>query len=57
VAFKVGACAWDVGSLFYAAAQDGSRQFPHWTVALAGLNEEKLLSIINQFAIEKVGFP
>jgi hypothetical protein len=53
VAFRVGACAWDVGSLLY-TPQDGVTKFPHWTVALAGLTEEKVSAIIEQFAIEKV---
>ncbi|KAH5277151.1 non-reducing polyketide synthase elcA-like protein [Parastagonospora nodorum] len=52
VAFRVGACAWDVGSLLF-AVQDTPRQFPHWTVALAGLSEEKVSAIIEQFAVEK----
>jgi hypothetical protein len=53
VAFRVGACTWDVGSLLY-TSPNSSRSFPSWTSALAGIKEEDVLNIIEQFATERV---
>lgn len=55
IAFRVGACAWDVGSLL-CGSSDAARPFPHWTIALAGLGEEDILKAVAHFVTDNVCF-
>ena len=53
VAFRVGACAWDIGSRFW-FGQGEADPYQSWTVALAGADEEILTQAIERFATENV---
>ena len=53
VAFRVGACAWDIGSRF-GLGQGEADPYQSWTVALAGADEEALTQAIGRFAAENV---
>lgn len=53
VAFRVGACAWDIGSRFCLGRGEAD-PYQSWTVALAGADEETLAQAIERFATENV---
>nr|QGS83604.1 polyketide synthase [Shiraia bambusicola] len=48
VAFRVGACAWELGSLISSSADD-TLPYPSWTIALAGFREEQVSECIDDY--------
>jgi hypothetical protein len=53
VAFRLGACAWDVGSRI-AEPQDGSGRYQRWTAALLGLPASQVQYALTKFIQERV---
>ena len=53
VAFRVGACAWDMGSRL-TPCRDATGQYRSWTAAFAGVEKNDVIDIIEQYVTSKV---
>lgn len=53
VAFRVGACAWDMGTRL-SVLQDAAGKYRSWTAAIAGTTADELVEIIKRYSKEKV---
>lgn len=53
VAFRVGACAWDVGSRF-TAVRDAAGRYRRWTATILGLTTEEVEEALRKFSEERV---
>lgn len=56
VAFRVGACAWDVGSRL-TSVPDANGQYRQWTAAILGLTADEVEEALKKFGEEKVCLP
>lgn len=54
VAFRVGACAWDVGSRL-TSGLDATGQYRQWTAALLGLSPDEVDDVLKKFSEANVG--
>ncbi|KAL9096260.1 MAG: hypothetical protein Q9165_001783 [Trypethelium subeluteriae] len=52
VAFRVGACAWDVGSRIY-SKHSTAGHYPSWTAAIIGVSEDELTRSHEDFTRDK----
>ncbi|KAL6705696.1 hypothetical protein ACN47E_006485 [Coniothyrium glycines] len=52
IAFRVGVCAWEVGSMLYDSSSS-TQQYPSWTTAIAGIQQEEVEKAIELFIATK----
>ena len=53
LAFRIGACAWDVGTRI-CSSRDASDRYQSWTAALSGVSEEELARSLEHFTSDQV---